>query len=736
MRVLPRLLLVGLIIGIMFYPWAAPAKEIRLSGFDQGYLYVDEYGRGSQAGTVEFNRDQLNLTTVPDSEPTLILAGSTLPFSVDFDLNVNSDSEASFPFQAVVFYPGTDNRVSLWYHSLEKWIRADIERSNYTDRVQPKTLAHYAAGATHIRIEVVPQQHVQFILSNSTWTATYKANTTYLGALLSAERRAVQILASGGPSESGISSSVSLTNLEITVSNGSTLWPLVQDKFAFPAYMAVSVAILLVLRTEFALFTRQALSVTRRTLSTFPRLLWILMACSISVGILISGIANHPYDIYAEQVYVYTIMTDGLGAIYIRPTVTAAATPFGGAPWSDASYVYPPLSGYYFLLVSTVVSPLGPSNVSPGVIEFVIKALGLVAVAIGGFITYVLVSKMGGSRRVALLGTGLSVFNPALVYDTAIWGQTDSLIVTMLLASALFLLTGKNRLFWVLASAAVLTKQTALVPAVVMMAFSVRTKGLRGSVEGFSACAGTLFLLLLPYFLLGFAPQSAVLPFYNVPASLRVTLSRDAYSFLPLLSALDGFSGRTRMAVPAAALIPGTPISYSFLGVLLFSILAIPIFASKIRPLSKEISSKDLFAVGTITLLSVFFLPGASSRYFALAVSLLIPCIVILRDRVAALSVVILTATATFSMHGLLLLWSKEYPGIFSGLSASDGLGTWLLSLYLSDQAITIGILANLAAILGVTQGALRWWSRPNVSSSSRRWFSRFSPRNFAGPQH
>ncbi len=721
----PRILLAILLTGILAYPWRAPQSSIQLSGFDRNYLYVDPVGNGKNPGIVTVTRNQLSVAAVAGSQPRVVLAGSPVAFSLDYDIVVLNDTRGpDIPFETVVYFPGIANRISLWYDSIERWIRGDVFRANFADRVGEKFLGKYTTGtSTHVRVDVVPSSVVTFTISNSTWTGSYSENTELLGPLLSAERRAVEIVANGNPSGEGISSSLVVTNFTISIPQNPLAGPRVSQGFLIPVFIATTVAILFVLRSELRTARTTLLAIRRYR---FPRVIWPLALGALLLHIGVSSIASHPYDIFVEEVYTYTLIREGLGAIYSRPLVTAAASPWLGAPFGDATFVYPPFSGYYFLLPASIASIAGVNSISAPTFELVIKLVGSLATVLGGFVTYTLVQKIGGSNRRALLGAGLFLFNPALGYDTAVWGQTDSYIATMLLASALFLVTKRNTLFWTTALATVLAKQTALVPATFLIIVAVRSSSRGQLLKATTNALGIVFILLLPYLFLGYSPQIAV-SHIGLTALGQVsgllgasgnTLSRDAYSFLPLLGSLNGLTGRDRMFLSASATVPGTGISYSLIGIVLFVAGTVPIIIKELRRSSKDVSSQTLLAMGTVSLVSFLFLPGTSSRYFALGVSLLIPSGAALRSRITPLSITILTTTALLSMHGLLVFIAAQLPGILPALNPEPGVNALVLSLYLSDSVTTAAILANLLAVSALVIYLLR---RPNDSHSLTR---------------
>jgi len=63
-----------------------------------------------------------------------------------------------------------------------------------------------------------------------------------------------------------------------------------------------------------------------------------------------------------------------------------------------------------------------------------------------GFLLYLLALRLGMSSKKALIAGALFLFNPAMIYNSAVWGQTDGLINFFALLSILLIL--EDKFFW------------------------------------------------------------------------------------------------------------------------------------------------------------------------------------------------------------------------------------------------------------------------------------------------
>jgi Gpi18-like mannosyltransferase len=161
--------------------------------------------------------------------------------------------------------------------------------------------------------------------------------------------------------------------------------------------------------------------------------------------------------------------------------------------YSVAGYVdYPPFNVYIFWAFGSLANALGVSMAS--MIKFVPNLFDL---ATAGLI-YVFVRKQA-TFKVALVSTALYAFNPAVIYNTAVWGQFDAVYTFFLILSLMLALKSKPIPSAVIFALGLLTKPQgiALLPLVALLIYKKNGwKQLAYSVLAFTA---TVFLVVLPF---------------------------------------------------------------------------------------------------------------------------------------------------------------------------------------------------------------------------------------------
>lgn len=105
------------------------------------------------------------------------------------------------------------------------------------------------------------------------------------------------------------------------------------------------------------------------------------------------------------------------------------------------------------------------------------------------------------SSRWALLGLIFHLFNPALIFNSSVWGQLDSLLIFLLLTS-FYLLLEKRMIFLssLVFAFAFLVKPQALFILPIMTVLLIKKHRLNETFKYFSGCLLTSLLLALPFF--------------------------------------------------------------------------------------------------------------------------------------------------------------------------------------------------------------------------------------------
>ncbi len=122
---------------------------------------------------------------------------------------------------------------------------------------------------------------------------------------------------------------------------------------------------------------------------------------------------------------------------------------------------YPP--GYLYILWLLGSIYQGLKIDTSGAFSYVlIKLPGLIADLLSTWLLYALLRPRVGSRVTWLIVLAYAL-NPAVIFNSAIWGQTDSLFTLELFLGALLLLQGKIPFGWAILMIAAVTKPQALV---------------------------------------------------------------------------------------------------------------------------------------------------------------------------------------------------------------------------------------------------------------------------------
>lgn len=165
---------------------------------------------------------------------------------------------------------------------------------------------------------------------------------------------------------------------------------------------------------------------------------------------------------------------------------------YEAAGWID----YPPLNVYFFWGFGSLAKALSLSGTQS--MTYIIKLLPNLFDIATAFLIFVFVRKRLDFKT-ALLATALYAFNPAVVFNSAVWGQFDAIYTFLLVLSLMLALASKPELSAVTFTLGILTKPQgiALLP---LIAFLVLKKhGLRRFLTSLIAGAATIFVVILPF---------------------------------------------------------------------------------------------------------------------------------------------------------------------------------------------------------------------------------------------
>jgi len=201
-----------------------------------------------------------------------------------------------------------------------------------------------------------------------------------------------------------------------------------------------------------------------------------LLFVSFLVRVLLFPLKGYPIDTGDFISWINTATQHG-----VRPFYNVAG-------FSD----YPPFSVYIFWLFGSFAKAVGISTANIVKLAPNLFDLGT------AMLIYVFVRKQA-SFKSALLATGLYTFNPAVIYNAAVWGQYDAIYTFFLVLSLMLALKSKPKLAAAAFALGLLTKPQGIVLAPLIAFLIYKKNGLKNLLFSVITFAATVFLVILPF---------------------------------------------------------------------------------------------------------------------------------------------------------------------------------------------------------------------------------------------
>ncbi|MFA5374739.1 MAG: glycosyltransferase 87 family protein [Dehalococcoidia bacterium] len=172
---------------------------------------------------------------------------------------------------------------------------------------------------------------------------------------------------------------------------------------------------------------------------------------------------------------------------------TAAETGLRSFYDSTSFCDYPPFSIYIFWIFGNLAHAIGPDS-----LDFLIKLpQNLFDLATAYLIFCFIRSRY--SFLPALGAMALYAFNPATIFDLAVWGQFDSIYAFFMVASLYALMRSKYELSGGLFGLAILTKPQSVVLLPVLAYVILRNGKWKRAISSGAICIALIFLFILPF---------------------------------------------------------------------------------------------------------------------------------------------------------------------------------------------------------------------------------------------
>ncbi len=228
----------------------------------------------------------------------------------------------------------------------------------------------------------------------------------------------------------------------------------------------------------------------------------------------------------------------------------------GPAHMYQAGYFldYPPGYLYALWLAGAIAQLIGASG---DLLRVIVESPALVADFTVALLMFACVRRGGASRNAAYATMLLVALNPALLFDTVVWGQSDSVLAFTMLLSVVALLESQYDLAWGVAAISVLVKPQGLMLVPVLafaMPFDARA-WLRAALS-----FALLGLAGIAAFQIGH-PWRWILDLYTSTAAYYHETSVNAFNLLALLGGLrqqdsDTLAGISYFSLGMGLLVP------------------------------------------------------------------------------------------------------------------------------------------------------------------------------------
>jgi Gpi18-like mannosyltransferase len=209
----------------------------------------------------------------------------------------------------------------------------------------------------------------------------------------------------------------------------------------------------------------------------------VLLLVAFIVRVLLFPLQGYQNDIATFSYWFNTAAEHG-----IRPFYTVV---FQQAGWID----YPPFNVYIFWVFGSLAKAVSAYGIStPSIVKLAPNLFDLGTAAL----IYIFVRKQLNFKQ-SLLATALYAFNPAVIYNAAVWGQFDAIYTFFLVLSLILALKSKPKLSAAVFAIAILTKpqSIALLPLVAYLIF--RKNGWKSLLVSVGVFAVTVFVVILPF---------------------------------------------------------------------------------------------------------------------------------------------------------------------------------------------------------------------------------------------
>lgn len=214
-------------------------------------------------------------------------------------------------------------------------------------------------------------------------------------------------------------------------------------------------------------------------------ILLLLLAFSLVIRLLLFPVPGAQGDLYYFAQWFNAAADHGLRVFY--NVVTS---------YNVAFCDYPPFNVYLFWGFGSLAKTL--SLFGTPYINYIIKLLPTLFDTATIFLIFTFLRKKF-SFKTSLVTAALYAFNPAVIFDSAVWGQFDAIYTFFLLLSLMLVLDSRPKLSAVTFTIGVLTKPQGIALAPLIIFLILRKHGWRSLLTSLLTATATIFAVILPF---------------------------------------------------------------------------------------------------------------------------------------------------------------------------------------------------------------------------------------------
>ncbi len=211
------------------------------------------------------------------------------------------------------------------------------------------------------------------------------------------------------------------------------------------------------------------------------------IAAAFAFRVLVAPHTGYAFDVGVSKLWAAWPLLHGFGDIYTNPSIAVASFP---------SYVVPI---YLLAGLGWFAQTLGLSLASASsAFTVLVKFPGI----FGDFLLAAAVwrcARRVAGPKLAAVAAGIILIHPVIWYDSAVWGQMDSLYAALLVFSTDLADEGRWLPAWLAWAIAVCTKFQSIVLFPVLLFCSLQRQGMRKTIHHLLAAAGLGLTICLPF---------------------------------------------------------------------------------------------------------------------------------------------------------------------------------------------------------------------------------------------